>query len=76
LGPDWKPEWTGAPTYVANHRSWLDIMIGYSIFNANFVSKIAVRSIPGIGRGADFIGCIYVKRIGNDAAASRARVFE
>lgn len=30
LGPDWNPVWTGAPTMITNHRSWLDIMIGYS----------------------------------------------
>ena len=30
LGPDWKPQWRGAGTLVANHVSWLDIFMAYS----------------------------------------------
>jgi hypothetical protein len=32
--------------------------------------------MPGIGRVSDLLNCIYVDRVGKDAAASRARVFE
>ena len=32
LGPDWKPEWSGASTIVSNHVSWLDICISYGKF--------------------------------------------
>ena len=42
LGDDWKPKFEGAPTLICNHRSWLDIMIGYCFFNACFVGKTAV----------------------------------
>jgi 1-acyl-sn-glycerol-3-phosphate acyltransferase len=76
LGEDWTPKWTGAPTLICNHRSWLDICIGYAYFNACFVGKTAVKSLPGIGRCAELIGCIFVTRVGKDAAASRSKTFE
>ena len=40
LGPDWKPEWTGASTIVSNHVSWMEIMISKAYFNVSFVGKI------------------------------------
>jgi len=76
LGPDWQPTYEGAPTMIANHMSWLCIAIGVGHFCACFVSKIMVRQIPGVWRVSDLIGCIYVTRVGDDAAASKAKVFE
>lgn len=76
LGPNWKPKYSGAPTLVANHRSWTDIAIGVGTFCSCFVAADRVRSIPGVWRVTDLLQCIYVKRVGSDASASRARVFE
>ena len=76
LGPDWKPAYSGAPTLIANHRSWVDVTIGVGHFCACFVAALRVRSIPGVWRVTDLLQCIYVNRVGNDAAASRAKVFD
>ena len=76
LGPDWKPKYSGAPTLISNHRSWTDITIGVGHFCACFVAAQRVRSIPGVWRVTDLLQCIYVNRVGADAAASRAKVFE
>jgi len=32
LGPDWKPEWTGASTIVSNHVCWMDIVVSLAYF--------------------------------------------
>lgn len=76
LGPDWKPKYEGAPTLISNHRSFLDICIGVGFFAACFVAKTILRKTPGIGRVSDLINCIYVDRVGDNAVASRAKVFE
>lgn len=76
LGPDWKPKYSGAPTLISNHRSWTDVTIGVGHFCACFVAAQRVRSIPGVWRVTDLLQCIYVNRVGADAAASRAKVFE
>lgn len=49
LGPDWKPSFEGAGIQVANHQSWLDIMIQMWTGSSSFVSKEEVRNYPGIG---------------------------
>ena len=61
---------------ISNHRSFLDICIGVGYFAACFVAKEMVKKIPGVGRVSDLLNCIYVTRVGGDAAASRAKVFE
>ena len=43
LGPDWKPKYSGAPTLIANHRSWCDIGVGVGHFCACFVAADRVR---------------------------------
>ena len=43
LGPDWKPKFSGAPTLIANHRSWCDIGVGVGHFCACFVAADRVR---------------------------------
>ena len=42
LGPDWKPQWTGAGTIVANHVCWLDILVSMAYFFPSFLSKKSV----------------------------------
>ena len=55
LGPDWKRTFTGAPTLISNHRSWIDITIGVGTFCACFVAALRVRSIPGVWRVTDML---------------------
>lgn len=43
LGPDWKAEWDGAPTIIANHTSWLDIMYQIHLFFPGFVARSTVE---------------------------------
>lgn len=43
LGPDWKPQWTGASTIVSNHVSWLDGAISVALFMPSVVSKKSVQ---------------------------------
>lgn len=76
LGPDWKPKYSGAPTLISNHTSWCDVCIGVGHFCTCFVCADRIRSIPGVWRVTDLLRCVYVKRVGSDAAASRAKTFE
>jgi 1-acyl-sn-glycerol-3-phosphate acyltransferase len=62
LGPDWKPEWTGASTIVSNHVCWMDIVVSLAYFKASFVSKKSVRDMPGIGKIASAIDCLFLDR--------------
>ena len=42
LGPEWKPQWTGASTIVPNHVCWVDIIFLLGQFMPSFVSKRAI----------------------------------
>lgn len=64
LGPDWKPEWTGAGTIVANHVCWLDIILLYGHFMPAFVSKRSVEKLPGIKTINAAIDGLFVDRAG------------
>ena len=64
LGPDWKPQWRGAGTLVANHVSWLDIVMGYGYFFPAFVSKRSVQNMPGIKTIMAAIDGLFVDRAG------------
>lgn len=48
--------------YVANHSSWLDILVLGAVLPAAFVSKDEVRSWPGIGLIARMGRTIFVER--------------
>ena len=61
-----------APLMVANHVSPTDILALLSLGGC-FVAKEAVRDLPGIGKTATAIGCIYV---GRDSAESRSAAKE
>jgi 1-acyl-sn-glycerol-3-phosphate acyltransferase len=76
LGPDWKPKYEGAPTMISNHRSFLDICIGVGHFCGSFVGASMIKNMPGVGTVTECLQCIYVDRVGKDAAASRAKAFE
>lgn len=64
LGPDWKPSWTGVGTIVANHVSWLDIVVCAAFYNPSFLAKESVKKIPTIGTLGRAIDCVFVDRAG------------
>lgn len=64
LGPNWKPSYTGAGTIVSNHISWMDIVYCLSYFFPSFLSKKSVQNIPGVGRIATAIDCVFLDRAG------------
>ena len=47
---------------VANHLSYLDIIVLGSLHPCSFVSKVEVRSWPVIGWGAQAAGTLFVRR--------------
>lgn len=54
---------SGRPViYVANHSSWLDILVLGALLPAAFVSKGEVRSWPGIGLVARLGRTVFVER--------------
>lgn len=53
----------GAKLIVANHISWLDIMLVHAACpEARFVSKAEVRHWPLVGRLVDAAGTLYIER--------------
>jgi len=57
---------------VANHISWLDIMILYSIAQTGFVSKAEVARWPVIGFLAGLAGTVFHQRGSHDSAGAVA----
>lgn len=55
-----------APCVVSNHVSAMDILVFLSL-GASFVANEAVLRIPGIGRIAKSIGCMFVERDSPDS---------
>lgn len=53
---------TGACVYVANHRSYLDIIVLLGTLGGAFLSRDDVRSWPLVGAVAKEIGCVFVAR--------------
>mmetsp|Transcript_34888 Transcript_34888/g.33947 ORF Transcript_34888/g.33947 Transcript_34888/m.33947 type:complete len:97 (+) Transcript_34888:345-635(+) len=66
LGPDWKPEYEGASTLVWNHACWMDILVGMWWGLPSFLSKMGVRSYPGVGIIAENIQSVFLKRTGTN----------
>lgn len=54
---------------VANHISWLDILVVSSVLPVCFVSKAEVRNWPIVGTLAGSAGTLFLKRGGRDAAS-------
>jgi 1-acyl-sn-glycerol-3-phosphate acyltransferase len=53
----------GAKMLVANHMSWLDIMVVHAVCpEARFVSKAEVRHWPLVGRLVDAADTLYIER--------------
>ena len=55
--------------FVANHISWLDILILGKLIPVHFLSKHEVKSIPLIGWLATRAGTLYIKRGCKDSAS-------
>lgn len=53
-----------AALFVFNHRSYFDILIGYTTVNklAGFVAKIEMRKIPCISRWMRYLNCLFLDR--------------
>jgi len=56
-----------AGVVVANHTSWLDILVLNVCHNVFFVSKAEVSSWPAIGFMARCVGTVFIKRERSDA---------
>ena len=57
-----KPVVGGPALIVANHMSWLDIVVLHAGRHCRFVSKADVRHWPLIGRMASAAGTLYIER--------------
>ncbi len=57
-----KPPDSGPLLLVANHISWLDILVMHAARHCRFVSKADVKAWPFIGTLADGAGTLYVTR--------------
>ncbi len=61
----------GAGACVANHSSWLDILVLNSVDRVFFVSKAEVSDWPAIGFMARVVGTVFIRRAAKDAALQR-----
>lgn len=52
----------GPCLFVANHRSYLDIIVLLGALGTAFLSRADVRSWPLVGAVAEEIGCVFVQR--------------
>jgi lyso-ornithine lipid O-acyltransferase len=71
---------TGAPmrgqgAIVANHASWLDILVLNAAARVFFVSKAEVAAWPAIGALARLVGTVFIRRDKSDAHLQRL-IFE
>lgn len=57
-----QPPRSGPVLLVANHISWLDILVMHAARHCRFVSKADVKTWPFIGTLADGAGTLYVAR--------------
>lgn len=59
----------GPYLFVGNHRSSLDPLVCLKYLKANPVSRADVRNYPGVGKGAEMTGIIFVDK---ESRASRS----
>ena len=64
---------SGRVLYVADHISWLDIMIIGRLAPAHFLAKLEIKHLPVFGWLATRAGTLYIHR-GNRESASEATV--
>lgn len=66
LGPDWTADYEKCGSIVSNHSSWMDILIHMTRQPPSHVSKASVRKIPGVGKIAEAVGCLFLDRGDNN----------
>ncbi len=65
------------PTFVvANHISWLDILIIASVLPVSFLSKVEIRDWPLIGTLADKAGTLFIHRGSKNGAAEAVNLMQ
>ena len=66
LGPDWKPTFEGASSYVSNHSCWLDILIcNFAKDFPIFTPKSGIKKWPVVGTIAeDACEAYFINRAG------------
>lgn len=62
----------GAALLVANHISWIDILLLHGVYPARFVAKQEISRWPLVGVLAGIVGTIYIQR-GNADSRQRAQ---
>ena len=66
LGPDWKPEWDGSGTLVANHVcAWMDVLVIMVHLYPAFVAKKGVKNYYCIGLIATAMDSLFLDRVGS-----------
>lgn len=66
LGPDWKPQWDGSGTLVANHCcAWMDVLVLMVKIYPAFVAKKSVKNYPWIGLIATAMDSLFLDRVGS-----------
>ena len=68
------PPPAGPTLYVANHVSYLDILVLGSLLDAGFIAKAEVRAWPGIGLIAGIGRTLFVERRARASHAQRQAV--
>jgi 1-acyl-sn-glycerol-3-phosphate acyltransferase len=63
----------GACVYLANHRSYLDIVLLGGLLEASFLSRADVGTWPVIGSAARRLGTLFIERDDARSGASAAR---
>lgn len=66
----------GPALVVANHISWLDILIIASVLPVSFLSKAEVRDWPVIGTLAAKAGTLFIRRGSRDGAAQAIELIQ
>jgi len=51
-----------AQLFIANHISWLDILLMHQLLPVRFVAKSDVRTWPLVGRITQLVGTLYIDR--------------
>ena len=69
LGPEWKKDkitYGKAGSVVANHQSWIDIMVHMYRQIPSHTAKAATLKIPFIGLLSQCSGCLFFDRDSKD----------
>jgi hypothetical protein len=62
LGDEWELTYDSPGCIVSNHSGWMDIVVHMTRQPPCHVAKEATLKIPGVGRVAKAVGCLFVRR--------------